>query len=57
MSTPACEPFAVYPISINFAEAASIGCNHMNIRIEMPAQRDISPCLHRKLRLRIVLAS
>jgi hypothetical protein len=57
MSRPACEPFAVYPISINFAEAASIGCNHMNIRIEMPAQRDISPCLHRKLRLRIVLAS
>jgi len=29
MSTPAGDPFAVYPFSINFAEAASIGCSRM----------------------------
>jgi hypothetical protein len=46
MSTPACEPSAVYPISVNFAEAESIGCSRMNIRIEMPAQREVSPCFH-----------
>jgi hypothetical protein len=43
MSTAACEPSAVYPISINFAEAASIGCSRMKEDGENPSERVMVP--------------